>query len=230
MGSVELLDRRVMTAPEAARQLGISATTLIRWLEGEHRGGKWYAPVLRDVPTGAGDMSWGEIVEARYLRAYRAKNVPMQRLRPFISDMRQRFGVPYPLAHFKPFASGRRLLLEVQEHLHLPENLRAVYEVSTGQLILDPRVSGFLDRVEFAETEDEEAVRIRPAGKDSPVVIDPLISSGASTVRGTRTEILAEQASAGTPVDEIADDFGMPVGLVKAALAYEWSAEKAAAA
>lgn len=84
--------------------------------------------------------------------------------------------------------------------------------------------------MEFAESEDEEAVRIWPAGKDSPVVIDPLISSGASTVRGTRTEILAEQASAGTPVDEIADDFGMPVELVKAALAYEWSAETAAAA
>lgn len=172
MGSVELLDRRVMTAQEAARQLGIPATTLIRWLEGEHRGGKWYAPVLRDEPTGAGDMSWGEIVEARYLRAYRAKNVPMQRLRPFISDMRQRFGVPYPLAHFKPFAGGRRLLLEVQEHLHLPENLRAVYEVSTGQLILDPRVTGFLDRVEFAETEDEEAIQIAGrqgfAGRNRP--------------------------------------------------------------
>ena len=41
MGSIDLLDRRVMTAPEAARQLGILATTLIRWLEGEHRGGKW---------------------------------------------------------------------------------------------------------------------------------------------------------------------------------------------
>lgn len=229
MGSIDLLDRRVMTAPEAARQLGIPSTTLIRWLEGEHRGGKWYPPVLREDPTGAADMSWGEIVEARYLRAYRAKSVPMQRLRPFISDMRQRFGVPYPLAHFKPFASGRRLLLEVQEQVHLPENLRVVYEVSTGQLILDPRVTGFLDRVEFADTENEEAVRIRPAGKDSPVVIDPLISSGASTVRGTRTEILAEQASAGTPVDEIADDFGMPVELVKAALSYEWSTETNAA-
>jgi uncharacterized protein (DUF433 family) len=227
---VDLLDRRVMTAPEAARQLSIPATTLIRWLEGEQRRGKWYPPVLREEPTGEADMSWGEIVEARYLRAYRAKNVPMQRLRPFISDMREEFGVPYPLAHFKPFASGRRLLLEVQEQLHLPENLRMVYEVSTGQLILDPRVIGFLDRVEFADTDDGEAVRIRPAGKDSPVVIDPLISSGASTVRGTRTEILAEQASAGTPVDDIAADFGMPVELVKAALSYEWSPETIAAA
>ncbi|HEY5015622.1 MAG TPA: DUF433 domain-containing protein, partial [Streptosporangiaceae bacterium] len=77
---------------------------------------------------------------------------------------------------------------------------------------------------------EQEALRIRPAGKESPVVIDPLISSGASTVRGTRTEILAEQASAGVPVDEIAEDFRMPVELVKAALSYEWSNETAAAA
>lgn len=230
MGSVSLLDRRLMTAPEAARQLGIPATTLIRWLEGEHRQGRWYPPVLREDPTGEPDMSWGEVVEARYLRAYRAKNVPMQRLRPFIADMRQQFGVPYPLAHFKPFAGGRRLLLEVQEQLQLPEKLRAVYEVSTGQLILDPRVVGFLERVDFADINDQEALRIRPAGKDSPVVIDPLISSGASTVRGTRTEILAEQASAGTPVDEIAEDFGMAVELVKAALSYEWSTETTAVA
>lgn len=230
MGSVALLDRRLMTAQEAARQLGIPATTLIRWLEGERRGGRWYRPVLREEPTGEADMSWGEVVEARYLRAYRAKNVPMQRLRPFIADMRQEFGVPYPLAHFKPFASGRRLMLEVQEHRHLPEALRAVYEVSTGQLILDPRAAGFLDRVDFADTGEQEALRIRPAGKESPVVIDPMISSGASTVRGTRTEILAEQASAGIPVDEIAEDFLMPVELVKAALSYEWAPDTAAAA
>jgi uncharacterized protein (DUF433 family) len=227
VGSVAILDRRLMTAQEAARQLGIPATTLVRWLEGERRSGRWYPPVLRDEPTGAADMSWGEVVEARYLRAYRAKSVPMQQLRPFIADMRREFGVPYPLAHFKPFASGRRLLLQVQEHRHLPEALRAVYEVSTGQLNLDPKVTAFLERVEFADSSDQEAVRIRPAGKDSPVVIDPLISSGASTVRGTRTEILAEQASVGVPVDEIAEDFQMPVELVKAALSYEWSLDPA---
>ena len=90
MDSVVLLDRRVMTAQEAARQLAIPATTLIRWLEGEHRAGRSYPPVLREQPTGQPDMTWGEVVEARYLRAYRAKNVPMQRLRPFIAGMRRR--------------------------------------------------------------------------------------------------------------------------------------------
>ena len=228
MGAVKLLDRRVMTAREAARQLRIPETTLIHWLEGEQRRGTWYPPVLRDMPTGSADITWGEMVEARYLREYRSRNVSMQKLRPFIADMRQRFGLPYPLAHLRPFTSGRRLLLEAQDQLHLPPHLRMIYEVSTGQLILDPRVVGFLERVDFSDDDDQVVERIRPAGKESPVVIDPRIGSGAATVRGTRTEILAEQANAGASVDEIAEDFGLPVHLVKAALSYEWSALAAA--
>lgn len=61
MGSVELLDRRVMTAHEAARQLDIPVTTLIRWLEGEQRRDNWYPPVLREEPTGQLDVTWGEV-------------------------------------------------------------------------------------------------------------------------------------------------------------------------
>lgn len=228
VGAVKLLDRRVMTAREAARQLRIPETTLIHWLEGERRRGAWYPPVLREAPTGSAEVTWGEMVEARYLREYRSRNVSMQRLRPFIADMRQRFGLPYPLAHLKPFTSGRRLLLEAQDEQHLPRGLRMIYEVSTGQLILDSRVIGFLERVDFSDEEDQAAERIRPAGKDSPVVIDPRIASGASTVRGTRTEILAEQANAGASVDEIAEDFRLPLQLVKSALSYEWSAPAAA--
>jgi hypothetical protein len=59
VGSAQLLDRRLMTSHEAARQLGIPATTVIRWLEGEQRRGTWYPPVLREDPTGQTDVSWG---------------------------------------------------------------------------------------------------------------------------------------------------------------------------
>jgi uncharacterized protein (DUF433 family) len=57
------------------------------------------------------------------------------------------------------------------------------------------------------------------------VIIDPAIASGASTVKGIRTEILAELADAQTPVEEIAEEFELPVADVKAALAHEWSAD-----
>jgi uncharacterized protein (DUF433 family) len=225
VGEVRILDRRLMTAREAARQLRIPSTTLIHWLEGENRNGKWYPPVLREEPTGIQEITWGEMVEARYLRAYRQKNVSMQRLRPFIGLLRAEFGVPYPLAHFKPFIdTRRRFLLEAQQELRLPAGLRMVYEVEGEQLVFDPRVMDFLERVDFDEAGDQSAQRIHPDGPNSPVVIDPALSSGASTVHGIRTEILAELADAQTPVEEIAEEFNLPVAAVKAALAHEWAA------
>jgi uncharacterized protein (DUF433 family) len=169
-------------------------------------------------------VTWGEIVEARYLRAYRTRRVPMQQLRPVIAALRDKFGVPYPLAHFKPFIGGnRRLLLDIQKRSGVPEPLRMVYELTTGQPILDRRLEAFLDRVDFAPSGSREALRLLPAGRESPVVMDPRLSSAAATVRGIRTEVLAEQFDAGSTVHEVAHDFGLPEESIKAALAYEWS-------
>lgn len=224
--NLSLLARPVMSAREAARQLRIPPSTVIYWLEGGTRRGKWYAPILRDEATGITDMTWGEIVEARYLRAYRQRHdVPMQQLRPFIRAMRNEFRVPYPLAHFKPFiGEGKRLVADIQERLNIPLELRIVYEVTTGQRILDPRVVDFLDRVDFAPTGEREALRLLPAGSESPVTMNPRVSSAASTVHGVRTEVLAELHDAGVPVDLIAEDFALPVSAVRAAISWEWEA------
>ena len=215
-----------MGAREAARQLHIPPSTLLHWLEGGERKGTRYEPVLRPEPTGQKDVTWGEMVEACYLRAYREQHsVSMQQLRPFIARLRLEFRVPYPLAHFKPYVdSGRRLLLAAQEEARLPEELRAVWEVSTGQLVLTSPVEGFVSRVDFAETGEQEAQRMYPAGRESPVVIDPRVASAAASVRGIRTEAIAELVETDVPVEEIAEDFGLPLNVVKAAVSYEWSA------
>jgi uncharacterized protein (DUF433 family) len=223
--SVSLLAQPVMTAREAARQLRIPPSTVVHWLEGGTRRGKWYPPILRDDPLGYTDITWGEVVEARYLRAYRKQRVSMQQLRPFIRALRDEFGVPYPLAHYKPFiGEGRRLIADIQERLDLPTDLRVVYEVTTGQQILNAAVLEFLDRVDFAPRGDREALRLLPAGKESPVVMDPRFSSAASTVEGVRTEVLAELHDAGVPPEGIAADFGLPLSLVRAAISWEWAA------
>lgn len=225
VGDVRILDRRIMTVREAARQLRIPETTLTHWLLGGKRRGTWYEPVLREEPGGGSIITWGEMVEAQYLRAYRHKNVPMQKLRPFIRQLRREFGVPYPLAHFKPYVDTRkRFLLDLQNEEKLPPSLAMVYEVSTGQLVFNPMVLRFVEQVDFSETEQQEAQRIHPAGRTSPIVIDPRLSSGAATVRGVRTEVLAELADAQVPVEEIAEEYGLPLEDVKAAVAYEWAA------
>jgi uncharacterized protein (DUF433 family)/transposase len=224
MVEMTVLSRPVMSAREAARQLNIPSSTVVQWLEGYRRHGTWYAPVLREEPTGEQTMTWGEVVEARYLRAYRQENVSLQQLRPFIREMRQVFGIPYPLAHFKPFVDeGRRLLVELQERVSLPDAFRVVYEAKTGQLVLTPAADDFLRRVEFSDHGLREAVQMRPAGPESPVVMNPSLSSAATTVRGVRTEVLAELHDAGEPISGIAEDFDLPEEVVKAAIAWEWA-------
>lgn len=223
MADITMLSRPIMTTGEAARQLRIPAPTLRHWLEGGVRGSRRYQPILRPSSTGDTTMTWGEIVEARYLRAYRTR-VPMQRLRPFIDELRQTFQVPYPLAHFRPFIdANRRLVLNLQERTDLPDALWLVFEGRHGQAVLNPLVQAeFLDRVEFATGDDDEAVAIVPMGSDSPVRIDPRIKSGAATVSGVRTEAIVERLNAGQTLADIATEFSLTERAVRAAVSYEF--------
>lgn len=227
--TITILDRPVTTVGEAARQLRIPPATLRYWLEGAERRGRHYEPVLRDAPTGSTQVTWGEMVEARYLRAYRTQ-VSMQRLRPFIEALRREFSVPYPLAHFRPYIdSTRRLVLRLQEEADVPDELWLVFEGADGQLRLNPAITqDFLARVEFDDTGADgagAALRIYPQGRSSAVVIDPLVSSASATVAGVRTAILAERAEAsGETPEELAEEFGLTVPNVKAAIAFEYAA------
>lgn len=94
------------------------------------------------------DVTWGEMVEADYLRAYRSKGVSLQRLRPFIAECRERFGLRYPLTHLRPFTDGHRLLLEAQTEAGLTGELRVIYELTSGQLELHWRAVTFLERID----------------------------------------------------------------------------------
>ncbi len=215
---VEVLHRELYVIGEAARLLGIPASTLRWWLEGRDQ----YPPVIRPEPTESGTVTWGEFVEAGFLREYR-KARSLQLLRPVIDRLREGFGVPYPLAHFKPFVGpGLQLTLEAQRSADLPEDLTIVYEITTGQLVLAYEANEFLQRVDFARSGEQWAERIYPAGRESPVVIDPGFSFGAPTIRGIRTDAIAELVDAGEPPEAVADDFSLEVTEVKAAVSYEW--------
>jgi hypothetical protein len=174
------------------------------------------------IKAPGGDVTWGEMVEADYLRAYRSKSVSLQRLRPFIAECRERFGLRYPLAHLRPFTDGRQLLLEAQTEAGLTGELRVIYELASGQLELHWRTVTFLERVDRGgEATADIALALMPDGPDSPVRLEPGVASGASTVGGVRTEILREQYEVGEDTRDIAEMFGLDVHDVLAALRHE---------
>ncbi len=226
---VSVLDRELYDVNLAADVLRMPASTLLWWLEGGERHSKWYEPVIRPQPTKSKTVTWGELVEARYLLAYRRDlRVGLPELRKWILAAREELGVPYPLAHQRPWVGeGRRILTDAQRSSALPEDLWAMWVTSSGQILLTAPAESFLERIDF---DQDEAVRIHPAGRESPIVIDPEVRFGIATVRGIPTEAIADQVEAGDPVESVAQDFGLDLGEVAAVLTYELLPTKTIAA
>jgi uncharacterized protein (DUF433 family) len=218
--TVSILERPVYAVAEAAGLLGLRSDRARAWLDGAVRQGVSYAPVIRPEPTGDDIVTWGEFVELGYLREYRRKGVPLQRLRPVISELRRELGTPYPLATAKPYVYDRELVLELQERNQLPQAIAIV--IRSGQeVLMTPETNRFFKKVEFDPGAGGDALRLRPAGDASPVVIDPLIRFGRPAVSGVATDRLWELRDAGESFDEIADAYEIDIESVRAAVAYE---------
>ena len=225
MADVTVLERELFTVAQAAQLYGVNARTLEWWLEGGERRHKAYGPVIRSEPTGNKMVTWGEFVEVGFLREYRrVHGVKLNHLRRFIRVLRERWNVPYPLAHFKPFiGTNAQLIIEAQNEAELPVELWMIAPATGQQTLLMAPAENYLSKVEFSEeSENCWATRLHPHGKGSPVRYDPDFSYGWPTVQGIRTEIISELVEAGEPLDEVATTYGLTTAEVKAAVAYEF--------
>ena len=217
---VSILERPVYGVVEAAGLLGLRPDRTRAWLDGYQRADVLYPPVIRPESTGDDIVTWGEFVELGYLREYRRKGVPLQRLRPVIDELRSVFQTPYPLATARPYVMGKELVLEVQERHDVPSAIAIVIR-SGQQVLLADDANRFYRKVEFEAPEQGDVCRLYPAGQASPVVIDPLVRFGRPSVEGVSTERLWELFDAGESVADIAAGYELPQDHVRAAVAYE---------
>lgn len=224
---ISLLARPTYSLSEAARLLRLSTSSLRWWLEGGERGGKRYPSVLRAHPVGSTDVSWGEFIEAAYLREYR-KYLPLQRLRPLRKALAEELETPFPFAVAQPWVTGRKLVWDMQRKLGLPEELWIV--VGSNQLVLGTAASNFFKRVTF-DASTREAMRYVVMDAPQPVCVDPQFSFGIPLVRGVRTEVIAELSLAGEPPAVIMDiyrDHGVTAHDIQTAVDFETQFLKAA--
>ena len=166
-------------------------------------------------------MTWGEFVDSGYLREYRSKGVPLQRLRPVIDELRKEFGTPVPAGDGEsPTSMDKELVLESQERDGASGGDRHRHPVWTGDPD-DSRDQPVLQEGRVRPGVSGDVLRLRPAGAASPVVIDPLVRFGRPAVLGVATERLWELHDAGEPIDQIADGYDLDTDTVRAAVAYE---------
>lgn len=222
-----LLERQIYGMQQVDGLLGLAAGTARRWIDGYERSGKAYPPVVRVEPTGEDAVTWGEFVETRLLAEYRDRGVPLVRMRPVVERLREELGVKYPLAHARPFVSNRELVAEVQDAVGLDDRLLIVEVLRTGQFELAFESRSFWESVEWEPTskaaapEDSVAARVHALDRNSPVVFDPLRSFGAPSVGTVRTDVIAEEVRAGTPLAFVASGFGITLREAAAAVEYE---------
>lgn len=221
--SVDVLEREMFSEAEAARLLRVPQNTLHYWLEGGQQRGKTYKPIVRIEPRGGRvPVTWAEFIEAGLLRQYRRTHgIPMPQLRTFVDDLRRHYGVPFPLAHHRPFVgSDRQLVLRAQEAAGLDAEYCLV-AVASGQLILTHPAEVFVQRVTWT---DDIAAAWRPHDDErSPVRMNPELRFGRPAVKGISTEVLWEHAESGEDVEETAEAFDLEPADVRWALAYETS-------
>lgn len=218
--TVAVLEREMFSEADAARHLQVAQSTLHYWLEGGVSRGKAYEPVIREAATGRRTVTWGEFVEAGLLRQYRKTHkVPMASLRAVIDQLRDRLGVPYPLAHATPFVGpGRQLLEKAQNDADLDAEFCLV-AIASGQLVLTSPADAFVTRVEW---NDGIAAGWRPhADEKSPVRMRPDVRFGLPSIEGIRSEVVWEHLEAGESVEEVAEAFDLTARQVRWANSYE---------
>jgi uncharacterized protein (DUF433 family) len=187
-------------------------------MEGYTRAGRFFDPILRPEPSGGDAVSWGEMVEARLVAEFRERNVPVQRLRPAITELRKEFG-KYPLAHARPFldVEGRELVRLIQDELALDPQMQLLV-IRNGQLVLSETTQRFRAVVEY----DGDVVgRLRPDARTPDVVMDPLHTFGQPAIRNVRTSSLAEDFRAGCSSQELAELYELTPDLIDEAIRFE---------
>ena len=229
-GKVFPLDAPVYQMNEAARLLELPDKTLRRWIDGDRPFDTVIEPLIRPASTGSTDVTWGEFVEAGLLTQYRVRRLPIEKLRPLISDLREELGTRYPLAEGRSlYSDGGRLLWKMQKQLGIEEDLFLVVNTASSgyQLALSEVATHFASRVEFEPPRVGVVTKWYPGKLNGKrVVLDPRVAFGLPTISGVRTEVIAEFAAAGEPIQAIHGfyaGYGLTVSDIEEAIRFERS-------
>ena len=220
-----LLDIGLYTVAEASFLTGISQGRLRRWLRGyTYRAGGAHAtsaPVWRrQVPEIDGTLGLGflDLMEARFVDAFRAASVPWRVIRLCAEHARDITGSDHPFCSRRFRTDGRTIFAEVVDQAG--EN--QLLDLAKNQLAF-ARVIGpsLYAGIEFSAR--EMPVRWWPMGQRETVVIDPTRSFGQPIINdgGVPTTVLADAVEAEGSVAKVASLFRLPQHSVRAALRFE---------
>ncbi len=202
------------TVAEASRIIGVPASTFRTWAKGYVSGA---AVISFEEPDrhGAPSIPFVGLAEGLVLAAVRKSGVPMQRIRPALIELQNEIGVEHALASKKLYTDGAELLFDYGERQAGTvdgQSARDLVVVRNGQRVFVDVISEYLKRIQYGADGYPELIRV-PTYRHADVVVDPKCAFGAPIFErgGARVDDVLERFWADESIDELADEFGVPV-------------------
>ncbi|MBV9555398.1 MAG: DUF433 domain-containing protein [Alphaproteobacteria bacterium] len=220
-----LLGIGLYAVPEASRLTGIPQARLRRWLRGyTYRSGEAVAasaPVWpRQLPDIDGTLGLGflDLMEARFIDAFRKADVPWRVIRVCAERARELLGIDHPFSSQRFRTDGRTIFAEVAGQSGEAQLLDLAKSQLAFARVIGPSLYA---GIEFSDR--DMPLRWWPLGRQTAVVIDPARSFGQPIVstRGIPTAVLADAVAAEGSAAKVARLYHVTPQAVHAALRFE---------
>jgi uncharacterized protein (DUF433 family) len=228
----------VYTLPDAARLVGTDAPKLRRWLYGygykkagkdhQYRSTPLWTPQYGPEEFGERVIGFKDLMEARIVREFVRRGVPLIVVRGCLDEARKMFGGDYPLTRQRFLTDGETIFHEVLDSQDLGDE-PALVDLRKRQHVFRSIIKDSL--YEGIEYDGDAARRWFPEGRNHPVVVDPQIQFGHPTIdqSGVPTAALyAAWLAEGKKRATVAKLFEVDPRQVDAAVKFEEKLRKAA--
>jgi uncharacterized protein (DUF433 family) len=173
-------------------------------------------------------LSFINLIEVLALGRFRDAGVSLQKVRKGLRYVEAELGTAHALANQQILTDGIDLFWKFQEQ-EPDQDLHIVNISRGGQKAFPDVISSYLRELEWGT--DRFAERWWPEAGRREVVVDPRKGFGAPTIASTgiRTEDVFQRFNAGESVLSVAEDYGLSIGQVEAAIRAETGFERLAA-
>src|SRR5262249_42307662 len=217
---------------EAAHHLAVPPSTFATWARGYTRSQSGRPPVRGapivtafDAPPGDARVPFVGLTEGLVLAAIRKSGVPLQRIRPALDLLQREFGLDHALASRRLYTDGAEVLFDVSERSLDRDDVnqaRRLIVARSNQYVFNEIIESYLLRIEYGA--DDYAARLSPPGyQTNQVIIDPARGFGQPifVASGARVEDALSLFRAGESLTVVAEEYGVPVTDLEAALRVE---------
>jgi uncharacterized protein (DUF433 family) len=179
-------------------------------------------PVITPTAEDSGmGLSFVNLMEVRVLDGFRQTGVSMQQVRKALAYVRTALDERHPLASERILTDAVDVFWEYQRKAG--EEIHLINISKGGQKAFREAILRYLREMEWGN--DRIVSRWWPdaAPGEGLVVVDPRRAFGAPVIvrTGIRTEDIFQRFSAGEPLEELADDYGLSIGQVEAGIRAE---------